>query len=92
MIDTNKILHKAKTVMSTELLNHLKNVNSNCLIGLCIKQILLRDVELKKLLKELKTISQENPGIMIPISGEEAYSLLMGQRSLSPGTSSEFSP
>ena len=73
-------------------MDHLKNVDSNSLIGLCIKQILLRDEELKKLLRELKTISREHPGIMIPIIGEEAYSLLMGQRSLSPGTSSEFSP
>ena len=59
-------------------MDHLKNVNSNSLIGLCIEQILLRDEELKKLLKELKTISQENPEIMIPIIGKEAYSLLMG--------------
>ena len=59
-------------------MDHLKNVNSNSLIGLCIQQILLRDEELKKLLKELKTISRENPGIMIPIIGKEAYSLLMG--------------
>jgi hypothetical protein len=64
--------------VSTELMDHLKNVNSNCLIGLCIKQILLRDEELKKLLKELKTISEENPQIIIPIIGKEAYSLLMG--------------
>jgi len=78
MIDTNKILHKAKTVMSTELLNHLKNVNSNSLIGLCIEQILLRDEELKKLLTELKTISRENPEVIIPIIGKEAYSLLIG--------------
>jgi hypothetical protein len=53
---------------------------------------LLKDEELKKLLKELKTISGENPGIMIPIIGKEAYSLLMGKCPLSPGTSSEFSP
>ena len=58
-------------------MNHLKNVNSNSLIGLCIEQILLRDEELKKLVKELKTISRENPEIIIPIIGKEAYSLLM---------------
>ena len=63
--------------MSTELMDHLKNVNSNSLIGLCIEQILLRDEELKKLVKELKTISRENPEIIIPIIGKEAYSLLM---------------
>lgn len=63
--------------MSTELIDHLKNVNSNSLIGLCIEQILLRDEELKKLVKELKTISRENPEIIIPIIGKEAYSLLM---------------
>ena len=78
--------------MSTELINHLKNVNDNSLIGFCIHQILLKDEELKKLLTELKTISRENPEVMIPIIGKEAYSLLVGQRSLSPGTSSEFSP
>jgi len=58
-------------------MDHLKNVNSNSLIGLCIEQILLRDEELKKLVKELKTISRENPEIIIPIIGKEAYSLLM---------------
>jgi len=63
--------------VSTELMDHLKNVNSNSLIGLCIEQILLRDEELKKLVKELKTISRENPEIIIPIIGKEAYSLLM---------------
>jgi len=73
-------------------MNHLKNVNSNSLIGLCIEQILLRDEELKKLLKELKTISRENPGIMIPIMGKEAYSLLMEWCPLSSDTSSGFSP
>ena len=63
--------------MSTELMDHLKNVDSNSFIGLCIKQILQRDEELKKLLKELKTISRENPEIIIPIIGKEAYTLLM---------------
>ena len=58
-------------------MDHLKNVNSNSLIGLCIEQILHRDEELKKLVKELKTISRENPEIIIPIIGKEAYSLLM---------------
>jgi len=58
-------------------MDHLKNVNSKSLIGLCIEQILLRDEELKKLVKELKTISRENPEIIIPIIGKEAYSLLM---------------
>ena len=58
-------------------MDHLKNVNSNSLIGLCIEQILLRDEELKKLVKELKTISREKPEIIIPIIGKEAYSLLM---------------
>ena len=78
MINTNKIFNKVKIPVSTELMNHLKNVNSNSLIGLCIEQILLRDEELKRLLEELKTISRENPGIIIPIIGKEAYSLLMG--------------
>ena len=78
MINTNKIFNKVKIPVSTELMDHLKNVNSNSLIGLCIEQILLRDEELKKLLEELKTISRENPGIIIPIIGKEAYSLLMG--------------
>ena len=78
--------------MSTELVNHLKNVNSNSLIGLCIQQILLTDEELKRLIKELKTISKENPEIIMPIIGKEAYSLLMGQCPHSPGKSSEFNP
>ncbi len=77
MINTTKIL-KNKIAVSTELVNHLKSVNNNSLIGLCIQQILLRDEELKKLLKELKTISKENPEVIIPIIGKEAYSLLMG--------------
>jgi hypothetical protein len=78
MINTNKIFYKVKIAVSTELMNHLKNVNSNSLIGLCIEQILLRDEELQKLLAELKTISRENPEIIIPIIGKEAYSLLTG--------------
>jgi hypothetical protein len=72
--------------VSTELLDHLKNVNSNSLIGLCIEQILLRDEELKKLLNELKTISKEHPEIIIPIIGKEAYSLLIDSVRLSIDT------
>ncbi len=64
--------------MSTELMDHLKNVNDNSFIGFCIQQILLREEELQKLLKELKAISGENPEIIIPIIGKEAYALLMG--------------
>jgi hypothetical protein len=63
--------------LSTELVNHLKNVNSNSLIALCIQQILLTDEELKRSLKELKAISKENPEIIMPIIGKEAYSLLV---------------
>jgi hypothetical protein len=63
--------------MNTELIDHLKNVNHKSLIGLCIEQILLREEELQRLLKELKSISAENPAIIIPIIGSEAYSLLM---------------
>ena len=73
MINTNKIT----IAMSTELINHLKNLNNNSLIGLCIQQILLKDEELRMLLKEFKNISRENPEIIIPIVGKEAYSLLM---------------
>jgi hypothetical protein len=72
--------------VSTELIDHLKNVNNNSLIGLCIEQILLRDEELKKLLNELKTISKEHPEIIIPIIGKEAYSLLIDSVRLSTGT------
>jgi hypothetical protein len=72
--------------VSTELLDHLKNVNNNSLIGLCIEQILLRDEELKKLLNELKTISKEHPEIIIPIIGKEAYSLLIDSVRLSIDT------
>jgi hypothetical protein len=63
--------------MSNELLNHLKNVNNNSLIGFCIQQILLQEEELQERLQELKSISRENPEIMIPIIGLDAYALLM---------------
>jgi hypothetical protein len=62
--------------MSNELLNHLKNVNNKSFIGLCIQQMLLREEELPKMLQELKSISAENPEIMIPIIGREAHALL----------------
>jgi hypothetical protein len=64
--------------MSNELLNHLRNVNDNSFIGLCIQQILLRENELQELLQELKSISKENPEIMIPIIGQETHALLTG--------------
>jgi hypothetical protein len=63
--------------MSNELLNHLKNVNNNSFIGFCIQQILLQEEELQDRLQELKSISRENPEIMIPIIGLEAYALLI---------------
>jgi len=63
--------------MSNELLNHLKNVNNNSFIGFCIQQALLQKEELQERLQELKSISRENPEIMIPIIGLEAYVLLI---------------
>lgn len=63
--------------MSNELLNHLKNVNNNSFIGFCIQQALLQEEELQERLQELKSISRENPEIMIPIIGLEAYVLLI---------------
>jgi len=63
--------------MSDELLNHLKNVNTNSLIGLCIQQMLQQEEGLQKLLQELKSISKENPAVMIPIIGWEAHALLI---------------
>jgi hypothetical protein len=63
--------------MSNELLNHLKNVDNNSFIGFCIQQALLREEELPERLQELKSISRENPEIMIPIIGQEAYVLLI---------------
>jgi hypothetical protein len=63
--------------MSNELLNHLKNVNNNSFIGFCIQQALLQEEELQERLQELKCISRENPEIMIPIIGQEAYVLLI---------------
>ena len=63
--------------MSNELLNHLKNVNNNSFIGFCIQQALLQEEELQERLQELKSISRENPEIMIPIIGLEAYVLLV---------------
>jgi hypothetical protein len=63
--------------MSNELLNHLKNVNNNSFIGFCIQQVLLlQEEELQERLQELKSISRENPEIMIPIIGLEAHVLL----------------
>jgi hypothetical protein len=63
--------------MSTELMNQLKHVNDDSFIGFCIQQILRREEELQRLLSELKTISRENPEIMIPIIGKEAHSILL---------------
>ncbi len=63
--------------MNNELLNHLKNVNNNSFIGFCIQQILLQEEGLQERLQELKSISKENPEIMIPIIGKEAYAILM---------------
>jgi len=63
--------------MTSELFDHLKNVNDNSLIGLCIQQILLREKELEELVQEIKTISKENPDIMIPIIGHETHALLV---------------
>lgn len=62
--------------MSNELLNQLKNVNNNSFIGFCIQQALLQEEELQERLQELKSISRENPEIMIRIIGLEAYVLL----------------
>jgi len=73
---SNIIFYPKKTIMSNELLNHLKNVNNKSFIGLCIQQMLLREEELPKMLQELKSISAENPEIMIPIIGREAHTLL----------------
>ena len=62
--------------MNNELLNQLKNVNNNSFIGFCIQQALLQEEELQERLQELKSISRENPEIMIRIIGVEAYVLL----------------
>jgi hypothetical protein len=59
-------------------LNHLKKVNTDSFIGFCVQQILLREQELQARLQELKSISKENPEIMIPIIGREAHALLIG--------------
>jgi len=58
-------------------MNQLKHVNDDSFIGFCIQQILRREEELQRLLSELKTISRENPEIMIPIIGIEAHSILL---------------
>jgi len=64
--------------MSNELVNHLKNVNNNSFIGFCIQQMLLREEGLQERLQELRSISRENPEIMIPIIGQETHTLLLG--------------
>ena len=64
--------------MSIELMNHLKNVNDNSFIGYCIQQMLLQpEHEMQGLVNELKTISEQNPDIMIPIIGKEAHAILL---------------
>jgi len=67
--------------MNNELINHLKNVNNKSLIGLGIQELLLREEEVQRMLLELKNISMQYPEIMIPIIGNEAYSLLTGRSS-----------
>jgi hypothetical protein len=65
--------------MSDELLNHLRKVNADSFIGFCIQQMLQREEELPEQLQELKSISTDNPDVMIPIIGREAYFLLIRQ-------------
>ena len=67
--------------MNNELINHLKNVNNKSLIGLGIQELLLREEEVQRMLLELKSISMQYPEIMIPIIGNEAYSLLTSRSS-----------
>ena len=74
----NRVLSFTITIaMSTELMNQLRNVSDDSFIGFCIQQILQREEELQQLLSELKTLSKENPEIMIPIIGKEAHSILL---------------
>ena len=63
--------------MSNELISHLKNVNKDSIIGLCIDHIVKKENELQELLDDLKTITREHPEIMNQILSKEAFQLLM---------------
>ena len=63
--------------MSNELTSHLRNVNKDSIIGLCIDHIVKKENELQELLDDLKTITREHPEIMNQILSKEAFQLLM---------------
>jgi len=63
--------------MNNELIRHLRDVNNDSLIGLCIQNIVKKQHELQELLDELRTITREHPEIMNEILGKEASCLLM---------------
>jgi hypothetical protein len=63
--------------MNNELISHLKDVNNDSLIGLCIQNIVKKQHELQELLDELRSITREYPEIMNEILGKEASWLLM---------------
>jgi len=63
--------------MNNELISHLRNVNKDSIIGLCIDHIVKKENELQELLDDLKTITREHPEIMNQILGKEASRLLM---------------
>jgi hypothetical protein len=63
--------------MNNELISHLKNVNKDSIIGLCIDHIVKKENELQELLDDLKTITREHPEIMNQILSKEAFQLLM---------------
>jgi hypothetical protein len=63
--------------MNNELISHLRNVNKDSIIGLCIDHIVKKENELQELLDDLKTITREHPEIMNQILSKEAFQLLM---------------
>ena len=63
--------------MSNELISHLREVNKDSIIGLCIHHIVKKENELQELLEDLKTITREHPEIMNQILSKEAFQLLM---------------
>ncbi len=63
--------------MSNELISHLREVNKDSIIGLCIHHIVKKENELQELLDDLKTITREHPEIMNQILSKEAFQLLM---------------
>ena len=58
--------------MNNELISHLRDVDNNSLIGICIQRFVKKEEELQEMLDDLRTINREFPDIMKQIIGKEA--------------------